>query len=89
MPLSTGWRPISRWADEFVPESLVDRLLGGENRIRVWREYRGLSATALAAKAAISAAYLSELETGKKAGGIETFRKLANVLNLDIDDLVA
>ncbi len=79
---------IAAGRQEWVPAAIVDRLLDGENRVRVWREHRGLSAAELAVKADISAAYLSELETGKKAGGIETLRKLARALNVDIDDLV-
>jgi ribosome-binding protein aMBF1 (putative translation factor) len=79
---------IESGRQEWVPSEIVDRLLEGENRIRVWREHRGLTAADLAAKAKISAAYLSELETGKKTGTVETLRKLANVLKLDIDDLV-
>jgi ribosome-binding protein aMBF1 (putative translation factor) len=75
--------------DEFVPAAVVDRLIEGENHIRIWREYRGLSAAELASEANISAAYLSELESGKKTGGLETLRKLATALNLNIDDLVA
>ena len=71
-----------------IPAAIVDRFLAGENSIRVWREYRGLSAVDLAAKAGISAGYLSELETGKKTGTLETLRKLATVLNLTVDDLV-
>jgi len=73
---------------ELIPGKIVDRLLDGENRIRVWREHRGLSATELAAKAEISGAYLSELETGKKTGTVDTLRKLATALNVDLDDLV-
>jgi DNA-binding Xre family transcriptional regulator len=75
--------------DEFVPETLVDRLLGNDNRVRVWREYRKLTATDLASRVGISAAYLSELEAGKKKGGIATLKRLAVALNLDLDDLVA
>lgn len=80
---------IAAGRQEWVPSEIVDRLLDGENRVRVWREYRGLTAADLAAKAGISPAYLSELETGKKTGTVETLRKLADVLKLDIDDLVA
>lgn len=69
---------------ELIPGKIVDRLLDGENRIRVWREH----ATELAAKAEISGAYLSELETGKKTGTVDTLRKLATALNVDLDDLV-
>jgi predicted transcriptional regulator len=80
---------IAAGREELIPAAIVDRFLDGENPIRVWREYRGLSATDLAAKVEISAGYLSELETGKKAGGIDTLRRLAAALNLDIDDLVS
>lgn len=80
---------IAAGRQEWVPSEIVDRLLDGENRVRVWREYRDLTAADLAAKAGISPAYLSELETGKKTGTVETLRKLADVLKLDIDDLVA
>jgi DNA-binding XRE family transcriptional regulator len=80
---------IAAGREELIPAAVVDRFLHGENPIRVWREYRGLSGAELAAKAEISAAYLSELETGKKTGGVETLRKLAGALNLDIDDLLA
>jgi ribosome-binding protein aMBF1 (putative translation factor) len=79
---------IAAGRQEWVPSEIVDRLLDGENRIRVWREHRGLSATDLATRAEISAGYLSELETGKKTGTVDTLRKLANALKLDLDDLV-
>jgi hypothetical protein len=26
-----------------VPEAIVERLLAGENRVKVWREHRGLT----------------------------------------------
>ena len=80
---------VAEGRDELVPEAIVDRLLNGENRIRVWREHRGLSAAELAAQVGISPAYLSELESGKKAGGIATLRRLADALRIDLDDLVA
>ncbi len=79
---------IAAGRQEWVPSDIVDRLFDGENRIRVWREHRGLSGSDLAAKAEISGAFLSELETGKKTGGLETLRKIATALNVDIDDLV-
>ena len=74
--------------EELIPSEIVNRLLSGENRIRVWREHRGLSSAALAEKAAIAPAYLSQIETGKRDGTIETMRKIAAALNLTLDDLV-
>ena len=79
---------IAAGRDELVPESMVDRLLGGESAIRLWREYRGLTAAALAEQAEVSAAYLSELETGKKRGGIAVLGRIAATLGLAIDDLI-
>ncbi len=79
---------VAAGREEMIPAAIVDRFLAGENSIRVWREYRGLSAVDLAAKAGISGGYLSELEIGKKTGTLETLRKLATVLNLTVDDLV-
>ncbi|GJE18923.1 helix-turn-helix domain-containing protein [Methylobacterium marchantiae] len=74
--------------EELVPSEIADRILDGENRIRVWREHRGLSAKALAEKAGIAKPFLSQIETGKREGTVDTLRKIADALKLTIDDLV-
>ncbi|KQP02646.1 helix-turn-helix transcriptional regulator [Methylobacterium sp. Leaf93] len=74
--------------EELIPSDIVDRLLDGENRVRVWREYRGMSAKELAAKAGIAKPFLSQIETGKREGTVDTLRKIADALSLTIDDLV-
>lgn len=74
--------------EEMIPSEVVDRLLGGENRIRVWREHRGLSAKALAERSGIAQGFLSQIETGKREGTVETLRKIATALSITIDDLV-
>ncbi len=74
--------------EELIPSSIVDRMLGGENLVRVWREYRGLSVKALAEAANIAPAYLSQLETGKREGTVKTLSSLAAALNVKMDDLV-
>lgn len=74
--------------EELLPAAMVDRILDGENPIRVWREHRGLSVKALAEKAGITPAYLSQVETGKRDGTVETLRKLAGALGATLDDLV-
>lgn len=73
--------------DELVPFEITTRLLAGENPIRVWREFRGLSATRLAEQAKISAGYLSQIETGQREGTISTLRAVARVLGVSLDDL--
>ena len=81
-------RKLAAGEEELVPAAVVDRLLDGENPIRVWREHRGLGVKDLARQAAIAAPYLSQMETGKRAGTVETMRRLADALGLTIDDLV-
>jgi DNA-binding XRE family transcriptional regulator len=73
--------------EELVPAAVVDRILAGENRIRVWREHRGLAVKDLARAAGIAAAYLSQVETGKRDGTIETYRKIAGALGLTLDEI--
>jgi DNA-binding XRE family transcriptional regulator len=77
----------ARGEDDGLPIVFVERLFKGENPVRVWREFRRLSTTALAKKAKVSQPYLSEIETGVKPGSVATLRKLAAALDVDIDDL--
>ncbi|CAA7626497.1 conserved hypothetical protein [Candidatus Terasakiella magnetica] len=79
---------VSMAAEESFPATVADRLIAGENPVRVFREYRGLTLRAMAGKAEISAAYLSDIETGKRDGTVATMRKLAAVLGLELDDIV-
>ena len=44
-------RRLAAGEEELLPSDMVDRILAGENRVRVWREHRGFSVSALAEKA--------------------------------------
>jgi DNA-binding XRE family transcriptional regulator len=74
--------------DELIPAEFVDRMLDGENKLRVWREYRGMSGKELAEKTGLAAPYISQLETGQREGTVETLKKIAAALRVDIDDIV-
>ena len=74
--------------EETVPAELIFSILDGENPIRAWRKFRGLSQKAVAEGAGISTAYLSQIESGKRVGSVELFKLIAGVLSVDIDDLV-
>lgn len=80
-------RKLAAGEEELVPADIVNRIIDGENKIRVWREYRGLSGKDLAEKTGLTAAYISQLETGNREGKIETFKKIATALGVDIDDI--
>jgi DNA-binding XRE family transcriptional regulator len=73
--------------DELISASVVDRLLDGDNPVRVWREHRALSAKSLATKAGISASYLSQIENGQRDGSFETMKAIAQALSITLDDL--
>lgn len=81
-------RAIQEAGGEKLTAEMVKRLVAGENPIRVWREHRGMTSRDLATKAELSAAYISEIETGKKDGSISAVRRIAEALGVEIDDLV-
>jgi DNA-binding XRE family transcriptional regulator len=80
---------LVRGEEELVPAAITDALLAGENPLRVWREYRGLTQQQVAAEAGISKSYLSQLESGQRKGTAEVLRAIARALNVSLDDLVA
>jgi DNA-binding XRE family transcriptional regulator len=73
---------------EFVPAEIVNRLIAGENPVRVWREYRKLTQQQLADKAGISKPYLSQLECSAREASVSVIKRLAAALEVDVDDLV-
>ncbi|MGK6312070.1 helix-turn-helix domain-containing protein [Neorhizobium sp. DT-125] len=78
---------IAAGRDELVPAEIVNRLIAGENPVKIWRTYRKMTARDLAAKAGISASYLSEIESGKKEGSLSAMKRIAETLEVDLDDL--
>jgi len=64
------------------------RLLEGESPVKVWREKRGHSQRELATAAGVSAGYLAEIETGRKPGSAAALAKLAQALQVQVEDLI-
>jgi DNA-binding XRE family transcriptional regulator len=79
---------IGRGEEELLPAAVVDRLVGGDNPITVWRDYRGMTISALAEKAGLSQSYLSQIEAGKREGRVNVLQRLARALSVDLEDLV-
>jgi DNA-binding XRE family transcriptional regulator len=71
-----------------MPADLVRRMLAGEHPVRLWREQRCLTQSALAKRAGLPAGYLSDIESGKKAGSLAAYRKLAGALGVEIGDVI-
>ncbi len=79
---------LERGDDELVPSEVVYAILDGENAIKVWREYRGMSQQETAEKAGISVPYLSQLETNKRKGSIDVLTAIAKVLHVSLENIV-
>lgn len=74
--------------EEYVPSEMVDRLVDGENALRVWRQYRQLSIARLAEVSGINKATISQLENEKAFGRPATWRSLADALRVTVDDIL-
>ncbi len=79
---------LERGEDELIPGEVVFAIIDGENPIKVWREYRGLTQQQLADKAGISKPYLSQIETGKRKGTTQILSAIAKALDVSLDDVV-
>lgn len=73
--------------EELIPAAFANRLIAGENPLRVWRDLRGLTQAALAQSAGVNRVTVAEIETGRKQGSIATLRALADALGVGLDDL--
>ena len=79
---------LAQGDEELIPREVTYALLDGENPIRVWREYRGLTQRQVAGEAGISKPYLSQLESGQRNGTAEVLVAVAKALDVSLDDLV-
>ena len=79
---------LARGEDEALPAVFADRLLNGENPLRVWREVRGLTQAVLGQAAGVNRVQIAEMESGRKTGSVATLQKLALALGLTVDDLI-
>ena len=73
---------------EAIPSEAVKRMLNGEKPLRVFRELRGHTQTALACLSGVNRVQIADIETGRSRGSIDTMRRLADALAVTIDDLI-
>jgi DNA-binding Xre family transcriptional regulator len=80
---------IESGEEELIPSEIVNKLIDGpESRMRIWRDYRGMSLADLAGQTGFGTAYLSQIETGKKNGSVDALTKIAAALKVDVDDIL-
>ena len=74
--------------EESIPSEFIKRMIDGESPVRVFRDLRGMTQTALAAASGVNRVQIADIEARRKTGSVETLRKLAEALGVTIDDLV-
>ena len=79
---------IASGEEELIPAQVVDRLIDRESPLRVWREYRALSQSALARASGVNRVQIVDIEAGRNSGSVRTLRKLADALRVAVDDLI-
>ncbi|MDH7793899.1 helix-turn-helix transcriptional regulator [Ochrobactrum sp. AN78] len=79
---------VERGDEELIPAEYVNRMIDGENKIKVWRDFRGMTAKALADAAGLSAPYVSQIESGAREGSLDAMKKIAEALKIAIDEIV-
>lgn len=80
---------LARGEEETVTAVVVDRLLAGEQPVRVWREHRGLTQAQLAEAAGVTQSMVAMIERGDRRGTVDTLIVIARALNIDLDDLAS
>lgn len=78
--------------DEMVPQAIVTAILAGENPVKTWRKYRGLTLAELSDATEgvgrrVDVAYISEIERGVKPGSFAAMGAISRALGVDLEDL--
>lgn len=77
---------VKRGEIETFPHEVVSQLIDGVSPVKVYRKHRKMTSQELADKIGVSQAFINQLETGKKTGSLETLKKIADALDLKVDD---
>ena len=82
-----GARSIQDGAETF-PAAIAERIFGGEQPLRVFRNHRSLTQAELAGRAGVGQNVISRIESGKMTGTVGTLAALAKALAVTVDDLI-
>lgn len=69
-------------------EEFVDRMLNGENLVKLHREHKGLTQAELAKKIGKSVAMIRKIESGQTEASVSTLKAIAVALDTDVDSLI-
>lgn len=71
-----------------IPKEVADRIAGGENALRVLREWRCKTQLYISHKTNIGQGYISDLEKGRRKGTTTALKKIADALKVPLDLII-
>jgi hypothetical protein len=71
-----------------IPKAIVNRIIAGENALRVLRQWRGKTQLDISSKTNIGQGYISDLESGRRKGTTAALKKIADALKVPLDLIV-
>ena len=80
---------IASGEETVLTEAELDEFLKAKTPLSFWRKKRRMTQADLAKAADIAQGFISEIESGQKPGTPATLKKIAQALNIKIDDLVS
>ncbi len=86
--IEASHRRLISGEEETLPIRVVDRILSGENALRVVREHRNLTLQRLADACGVTNSHISQIENGKRSMSTQVLKKLAEVLRIEVELLL-
>jgi len=81
-------RELAFGREETFPAEVADRLLAGENPVRVLRGHRGLTLQQVADACGVTNSHISQIERGRRSMSAALLKKMAAVFGVDADVLL-
>jgi len=79
---------LAKGEDIALPGAVWDAIEGGEPPLRAIRKYRGLTQSAVAARAGLRQGYIADIEGGRKTGSAASLKAIAAALEVPLGVLV-
>ena len=74
--------------EETFPADVVDRLLAGENPVKVLRAHRGMTLQQVADACGVTNSHVSQVEKGKRSMSTDLLKRMAAALGVDAEMLL-
>ncbi|MCK4870084.1 MAG: helix-turn-helix transcriptional regulator [Gammaproteobacteria bacterium] len=71
-----------------IPLSIIQHITDGEHPVRALRKWRKIPQTKLANETGITRQYLCQIENKQRKGNAKVLKKIASILQVDVDLLI-